>query len=127
MTESDNTFLPRAAAWARSEPGLLGGVLAGYATRAGLDEAALAMALGGTPVQVVRLALCRPPRPERFRADLEQIAARVGLDPLRLARVLRLAGALDAFDTTAPRGEGLQAARRADASPGEEPESREER
>lgn len=127
MPDSDDRFLLRAAARARAEPGLLGAVLAAYAARAGLDAATLAAALGGTTAQVARLALCRPPRPERFRDDLEQIAVRVGLDPLPLARVLRLAGALESFADTAPRAEGLRAARRAAGPADDDPNDEEPR
>ncbi|HEX5502538.1 MAG TPA: hypothetical protein VFW96_07930 [Thermomicrobiales bacterium] len=119
MADADD-FLRRAAARARREPGLLGALLAGYAARAGLDDDGLAAALGCRPDQLARLALCRPPRPARFRADIEQIAARVGLDPLALTRLLRLAGALDALAWAVPDTEGLRAARRAD-EPEEEP------
>lgn len=118
-------FLRRAAARARHEPGLLGATLAGYAARAGLDAAGLAAALGCRPDQLARLALCRPPRPARFRADVEQIAAQVGLDPLALTHFLRLAGALDTLAGAVPDIEGLRAARRAD-EPAEEPPPEEE-
>lgn len=127
MPDSDDAFLLRAAARARAEPGLLGAVLQAYAARAGLDDAGLAATLGGTPVQLARLALCRPPRPEHFRGDLKQIAGRVGLGPLPLARILRLAGALEALADTAQSGEGLQAARRADTPKDERPEGEEPR
>src|SRR5215216_1154759 len=114
MADRGSPFFRRAVERARREPGFLGAVLAEYQARLGLDDAALAAELGCAEAHLADLALCRPPRAERFRADLEQIAGRLGLDPLPLARVLRLAGALGALADAAPGGEGLRAARRVD-------------
>ncbi|HSH83149.1 MAG TPA: hypothetical protein VLA19_31845 [Herpetosiphonaceae bacterium] len=119
MTTQGNAFLLRAADRARSEPGFLGAVLVEYETRFGLDDTALAAQLGCEIEQLARLALCRPPRADRFRSDLELIASRIGLDPLPLARVLRLIAALEEFSGPAT-GEGLRAARRADEPSSEE-------
>ena len=130
MAELGDAFLRRAAERARMEPGLLGAVLGDYAARAGLDDDALAAALDCRPDQFARLALCRPPRAERFRADVELIAARLGLDPLPLARVLRLAAALGALADVATDEEGLRAARRTedgDEAPEGEPREGEPR
>ena len=124
MADRGTPFFRRAVERARREPGFLGAALAEYQARLGLDDAALAAELGCAEEHLADLALCRPPRAERFRADLEQIAGRLGLDPLPLARVLRLAGALGALAGAAPGGEGLRAARRLDETDepaGEEP------
>ena len=114
MADRGTPFFRRAVERARREPGFLGAVLAEYQARLGLDDAALAAELGCAEEHLADLALCRPPRAGRFRADLEQIAGRLGLDPLPLARLLRLAGALGALADAAPDSEGLRAARRVD-------------
>jgi hypothetical protein len=128
MTEIDPQLLLRAAARARTEPGLLGATLADYAARRGFDDAALATELGCDQLQLARLMLCRPPRAGQFADDLRQIAGRIGLDLLALARILRLAAALGALAGAGTYDEGLRAARRVggDDAPGgerEEPES----
>lgn len=41
-----------------------------------------------SPAAAAHLALCRLPRRERFEADVQEIAASVGLDPRRLVRFL---------------------------------------
>jgi hypothetical protein len=114
MSEIDPRLLLRAAARARSEPALLGATLTVYQARRGLDDVALATELGCDEVQLARLMLCRPPRDDHFAADLAQIAGRIGLGALPLARVLRLAAALDVLADTASGVEGLRAARRAE-------------
>ena len=75
MADRGTPFFRRAVERARREPGFLGAALAEYQVRLGLDDAALAAELGCAEEHLADLALCRPPRAERFRADLEEIAA----------------------------------------------------
>ena len=114
MSEIESRLLLRAAMRARSEPTLLGATLDGYQVRRGLDDAELAEELGCDELQLARLMLCRPPRDAQFAVDLAQITGRIGLDPLALTRVLRLAAALESLAAAPARDEGLRAARRAD-------------
>lgn len=55
----------------------------------GLSRAAFAETLGGDAEGLDRLALCRPPRPERFAEDAAAVAAHCGLNPDRLLSLLR--------------------------------------
>ncbi len=67
-----------------TEPGLL------LATAlAEFDDAELAAQLGCDPAAVVRLRLCRPPRPECWAADVAAIARHVGCDAGALDTLLR--------------------------------------
>lgn len=118
MGEHRDSFLIRAGKRARAERGLLGGVLAEYQARADIDDATLATELGLDLEGLARLSLCRPPRPDRFAADVDAIAARTGADALRLAGLIRLAQSLGALTEAAPLDEGLRAARRS-KDPGE--------
>lgn len=112
MGDHRDSFLLRAGERARSEPGLLGALLAEYQSRSGLDDAALATELGLDIEGLARLRLCRPPRDDSFAADLESIAARTGASALHLARLVRLTRSLGALSEAAPLDEGLRAARR---------------
>jgi hypothetical protein len=107
----------RMAERARREPGYVGHVFAAYQARAGLDEAGLLRELGCDRDQLWRLALCRVPRPEQFVADLDQITARTGVDPLGLARILRLESVLGALAEQAGETRALRAARRRNDGP----------
>jgi hypothetical protein len=75
-------------------PFFLAAVLARYAGAEGLDDAGLAGALGCDRDALPDLRLCRAPRRETFRADVECIATRFGLDAGRLAGVVRYGQAL---------------------------------
>lgn len=115
MTEPANDALRRrAAAAAASRPRFLAAALARFRAAEALDEADLARWLGIAPAQLPRLALCTLPRPDRFRADVEAIAGRFGIEPARLANLLREVDALAALDAAdVASGAGLLAAARA--------------
>jgi hypothetical protein len=89
--------------------------LLAYARAERLDDAALAERLGCGLEQLPALLLCRRPTGEGavLRADVEAIAARFGLSPVRLLQVLRHADALVSFERArADRAGGLLAAAR---------------
>jgi hypothetical protein len=92
--------LDRAAERASQSPFFLGFALARYARIEGLrDDAELARRLACHPATLSRLRLCRRPDggSARFAADVLRIAQRFGLDPARLAELLRQVDALDAL------------------------------
>src|SRR5579884_1004704 len=100
MTEQAlDRLLRRAAITVGDRPTFMAGALARYREIEGLDEAGLARRLGVEPEQISRFALCRRPRPDRFRADVEAIATRFGIAPEQLANLLREVDALSALDT----------------------------
>ncbi|MEA2642200.1 MAG: hypothetical protein QOF51_3594 [Chloroflexota bacterium] len=92
---ADTQRLRRAAEQARMDPFFLAGALLPLVTREGLDDASLAAQLGCTPADLPLVLLCR--RPDRasatFRADVERIATRFGLDALVLVELLNRASA----------------------------------
>ena len=52
-------------------------------------DASLAAALGCDVATVLRLRLCYPPRPDRWAADVAQIAEALACDAARLAALLQ--------------------------------------
>jgi hypothetical protein len=76
---------------AEADPFFLACILTSYARGRNLGEEDLARALGCPTNLLVDLRLCRSPRaePAFFREDLGRIATRFGLDPCRLAEVVR--------------------------------------
>ena len=76
---------------AAADPHFLAFALAEYAVRETLDEAGLMAALGATPETVASARLCRTPRPDPagFRADVDRIAAKFGLNRDALAKAAR--------------------------------------
>lgn len=81
----------RLAARAGVDPFFLAFALAEYAEAEGLDEAALAAALGTTPAVLPHVRLCRAPRADAdgFREDVTRIAGKFGLNADTLAAVAR--------------------------------------
>jgi hypothetical protein len=63
----------------------------------GMDDRDLATTLGTTPEMVPRIALCRTPRHDLFREDINEIADHFALEPDRLAQVVRHGETLSAF------------------------------
>jgi hypothetical protein len=122
---SDGDLLRRAAERASQDPFYLASSLLAYAGAEGLDDAGLADRLGCDPATLPALLLCRKPtgEPHMFRADVEAIAKRFGLNPVRLVQLLRHANALAASGDP-PAGQAghlLAAARdrdRGDQQPG---------
>ena len=87
MTDAVHDLARRAAA----DPHYLAFALAEYAAREALDEAGLLAALGATPEALASTRLCRTPRPdpEGFRADIDRIAGKFGLNRDVLAKAAR--------------------------------------
>ncbi len=111
----DAALLRRAAARAEHRSGFLASALLPYARADSLNDLQLASHLGCRPGELPLLLLCRRPGGEGLerRAAVEALAARFGLDPVRLADVLRLADAVDALsEMPAATGAGLLAAAR---------------
>jgi hypothetical protein len=114
------------AARAAGEPFFLAAVLGPYALSEGLDDAALAAALGCPPGELALLRLCRAPRagPEEFREDVQAIAERFGLDAGKLAEAVKRGRVIARMRAARPASGGfLMAARDGEAEPpGEPPE-----
>lgn len=103
---SDGDLLRRAAERASRDPFYLASSLLAYARAERLDDAGLADRLGCDPASLPAILLCRKPMGEApmFRADVQAIAERFGLDPMRLVRLLRHADMLVATTDT-PSGQ----------------------
>jgi hypothetical protein len=95
---ADAALFRRAAERVRSQPFYLAAALLDWAEREGWDDAALAARLGFAPKDLAGVLLCRRPigTGPQFRRDVERIAERFGLEPLRLAEAIRYADALAA-------------------------------
>jgi hypothetical protein len=124
----DSLFLRRAAERVRSQPFYLAAALLDWAEREGWDDAALAARLGCAPKDLAGVLLCRRPvgTGPQFRHDVERIAERFGLEPLRLAEAIRYADALG--ETAAEAEPGWLAAARdrgpeVDLPPAESPQT----
>lgn len=98
--------LDHLAARVAGDPFFLAHPLAEYARAAGLDDPALAAALGCRPGDLARLRLCRSPRPDPadFRADLRAVADRFGLPLAALAAAVRQGQAVAGVRAAAPAG-----------------------
>lgn len=73
----------------RHDPTFLAAILERVRQDHGWSAAELAAHLGGDEDQLARLRLCRPPRADRWAADVAQIAAHGGIEAGRLAELLR--------------------------------------
>lgn len=120
---ADSQLLHRAAHRAGTRPFFLASLLLPYAAAEGIDEAELARRIGCDPAHLPSLLLCRRPgEGPAFGAEVQEIAARFGAHPVKLAEAVRLAGALEALRSGArATGRGLLAAAR-DRDQGEAPE-----
>ena len=108
----------------------LASALAEYADSEGMDDAALAAALGCPASSLARLRLCRRPRPDPagMREDVTRIGEHFGIDPLRLAEMVRRADALVAMRRDVAGGAGaLIAARDREHSAGDPATGEDER
>jgi hypothetical protein len=106
------------------DPFFLAGLLADYAGSENLNDAGLAAALRCEPETLTAIRLCRAPRPDLagFRQDVDEIAARFGLDADRLTAVVRRGETLRRLRSAAPSGHGfLAAARDGEPPPESEP------
>ena len=94
-------LLRRAAERAARSPVMLASALLPYARAEGLDDAALAARIGCPPERLAELLWCRRPAPNRFRADVERIAAHFQLNAGELAAAIRMADAIEALRSSA--------------------------
>lgn len=103
---TDGELLRRAADRASRHPFYLASSLLAYARAERLDDVGLADRLGCDLTSLPALLLCRRPtgEPPMFRADVEAIANRFGLNATHLVRILRRADALVAI-AEAPDGQ----------------------
>jgi hypothetical protein len=108
---------------AEGEPFFLAALLAGYACSEKLDDAGLAAALGCALGDLPMLRLCRAPRTDatEFRDDIARVAERFGLDPRRLAEVIKRGRVVCRLQEAAPGSGALLAARDHDEPPPEVP------
>jgi hypothetical protein len=104
------------------DPFFLAALLRVYATSEGLDDAALASALGCRVEVLTGLRLCRAPRGEGegFRADVARIAGHFSLDEARLVGVVRRGQVLQALATAQAGTRGVLLAARDGEGPGKE-------
>lgn len=116
MSEIDGErLLRRAAARASEDEFFVASALAAYKSERELDNAELAAWLGCDASRLTRLGLCRRPetRSQGFGAEVQQIAAYAGVQPLALASLLKEVSALSALRVAEPSAT-LLAARDAD-------------
>lgn len=107
----------RAAERAAARPAFMAWILARFREGEGFDEERLAAFLGIERATLDRLALCGRPRPDLFREDVEDIAERYAIDPMRLANMIRQVESLIAFrQSPATAAQGVFAAARSRAA-----------
>ncbi len=101
------------AARLEDDRSMMAWVLAQYRAVEDKDDRLMAQTLDIDAFRLPHLALCKRPREERFRADIDAIAEHIGMDPAPLAEVVRLVDSLDAFGQlqTGQRSRLLAAAR----------------
>lgn len=92
---NDILQLQRLARLARERPTLLAEFLAIYQKQEGWNDVQLAAFLQGDVNVLPLLALCRRPRTNNFRPDVEQIAAYAGVSAPQLAKLVRAATAYE--------------------------------
>jgi hypothetical protein len=102
-------WLKIAAQRSEGETWMLGHVFSRYRELEGLTHETLLAELGCSPEVLQWLSLCRRPEGERFAEHVLTIAKRFGVDPRRLATVIRHVEVMDAL---APQQDGGGAARR---------------
>jgi hypothetical protein len=100
-------------------PLFLAALLTAYARSENLDDTGLQAALGCDATTLRDLRLCRPPRPDHFRLDVEQLAGHFRLDVAKLGAVLRR-GQLLRQAAGAAGDTGLLAAREPEPPAGED-------
>ncbi|HXG11753.1 MAG TPA: hypothetical protein VNK04_18505 [Gemmataceae bacterium] len=115
--------LERLAARVASEPFFLAAVLAAYAQSEGLDDAGLAAVLGCPVGELVMVRLCRAPRdePSAFWEDVTCIAERFGMEPQRLAEVVKRGRVILRLRAAPAADHFLSAARDREVEPPDQP------
>lgn len=118
MSSEDRFDAIRASRIAARSPKLIASLVPGWERVFGGSVAAH---LGADERSVARLSLCALPQPDRFGADVGEIAAACGIDEGRLASFLRQAASVERMGSAAPVGgvvDGrLMAARDRDEDP----------
>ena len=101
------------AARLEDDPSMMAWVLAQYREAEDKDDRLMALTLGIEDDLLPHLALCKRPREDLFRDDIQSIAEHIGMDPAPLAEVVRLVDSLEAFGQlqTGQRSRLLAAAR----------------
>ncbi len=101
------------AARLEDDPSMMAWVLAQYREAEDMDDRLMALTLGIEEDQLPHLALCKRPREDLFRTDIESIAEHIGMQPTPLAEVVRLVNSLVEFGQlpAGRRGAMLAAAR----------------
>jgi hypothetical protein len=105
---------------AETEPFFLAWLLAAYAHSEGLDDPGLAATLGCPVEDLVMLRLCRAPRADarEFWEDLTHIAGHFGIEPGRLAGVVKRGRVVRRFQAAGDAAGGfLMAARDREPEP----------
>ena len=101
------------AARLEDDPSMMAWVLAQYRAAEDKDDRLMALTLGIEEYQLPHLALCKRPREDLFRGDIESIAEHIGMQPNPLADVVRLVNSLAEFgQLPAGRRGGMLAAAR---------------
>lgn len=97
-------LLRHAARRASQHPFFLAAYLEAFRSQREMQEADLALFLGCAPDMLPKLALCRRPNPEtqQFRSDVHHIARAFGIQPERLAQLIREVDALQALRKASP-------------------------
>jgi hypothetical protein len=85
------------AARLEDDRSMMAWVLAQYRAAEDKDDRLMAQKLGIAEYQLPHIALCKRPRDELFRSDIDAIAGHIGMDPAPLAEVVRLVDSLEAF------------------------------
>jgi hypothetical protein len=114
--------LERFARRAEAEPFFLAPLLAAYAHSEGLDDPGLAAALGCPVGELIMLRLCRAPRTDsrEFWEDIRRVAEHFGIEPQRLAAVVKRGRVVRRFQAGGAGG-SLLAARDREPEPPPEP------
>jgi hypothetical protein len=105
---------------AETEPFFLAWLLAAYADSECLDDTGLAAALGCPVGELVMLRLCRAPRSDsaEFWDDVTRLADHFGIEPARLAQVVKRGRVVRRFQAVGGESAGgLLAARDRDPEP----------
>src|SRR5688500_19678783 len=85
------------AARLEDDPSTMAWDLAQYRAAEDKDDRLMAQKLEIDAFRLPHLALCKRPREELFRADIDSIAEHIGMNPGPLLDVVRRVGTLDVF------------------------------
>ncbi len=105
-----------------SDPSFLACALRSFATSQKLDEAGLASTLGCSPETLTALRLCRMPRDDHFKEDMDTIARRFNIDRNTLASATRHGQVTLRMRGDTPADRGFVLAARDDENETDEPQ-----